>query len=161
MKDNFNQLSQTISLAKKIGINHLVIEPLSSVFCFDHKYNEFFKQQYLKVEEKLIDELKDLKNQAEQLKMIFSSHYLDSRQKPEKCVQPWINFGIRTNGQVFLCCGTVEKMGELKAHSFSEVWNGLVYQAFRKAIAKAEYPEQCEHCLQEARSPWFNSELLG
>ena len=161
MKENFNQLPQTIGLAKKLGINHLVIEPLSSVFCFDRQYNEFFKQQYLAIEEKLIDELKNLKSQAEQLKIVFSSHYLESKRKPEKCVQPWINFGIRTNGQVFLCCGTVEKMGELKEHSFRELWNGSVYQAFRKAIAKAEYPEQCARCLQEARSPWFNSELLG
>jgi len=160
MKENLDQLPLLAEFAHEYSINHLVVEPLSPVFNFDRGYQEFFRQQFAPADQALHNSLNDLKAQAKDLGFFFSSHYLEEKRLPAKCGQPWLNFGIRTNGRTFLCCGTAEKMGSLNQTDFAGVWNGEAYRNFRSEIARGKYPEPCGLCLQESRSPWFNHELL-
>jgi len=181
MKENLEELKATVQFAYSLGINHLVIEPLSPIFSRDQTYREFFQNNYVPPDPELTATLKKLKAQAK-TRLSFSSHYLEQSRFPLRCIQPWINFGVRTDARIFLCCGTNEKMGWLrpgkeesgkreegketgtegrKYADFQEIWNGPAYQEFRAGIASGKYPESCQLCLEEARSPWFNSELLG
>ncbi len=160
MKENRDELFGLVQFAYTLGINHLVIEPLSPIFSFDPAYQEFFQNNYVPCDEDLLKTLKKLAGQAKG-RMVFSSHYLEELTAPPRCAQPWINFGVRTDGRVFLCCGTPDKMGSLKESDFSSIWNGPVYQKFRSEIVAGRYPAACSRCLAEARSPWFNLDLMG
>jgi len=160
MKENLAQIPGLAAFAARHGVNHLVVEPLSPIFSFDRQYQEFFREHFQPLDKELADSLEKLKKEAASTGLVFSSHYLEKMRLPEKCAQPWINFGIRTNGRAFLCCGTAEKMGSLDAGGFEKIWNGQAYQLFRKDIGRGEYPEPCSLCLKESRSPWFNHELL-
>ena len=159
MKDNIDELMGTVQFAYSLGLNHLVIEPLSPVFSFDSVYQDFFKRHYVEVEAELVQSLLKLKEQA-RARIFFSSHYLEEKEVPKRCAQPWINFGVRTDGRVFLCCGTSERMGSLKEEDFQSIWNGALYQGVRAQIGSGRYPEICRLCLEEARSPGFNSDLM-
>jgi MoaA/NifB/PqqE/SkfB family radical SAM enzyme len=160
MRDNLDELKDMVQFAYSLGINHLVIEPLSPIFSFDPVYQEFFRKSYVPADSSLINTLKKLQEQARN-RLYFSSHYLQDMRFPQRCVQPWINFGVRTDARVFLCCGTAEKMGSVKEQGFEAVWNGDAYKRFRSEIAFGKYPKSCMLCLQEARAPWFNEELVG
>jgi MoaA/NifB/PqqE/SkfB family radical SAM enzyme len=160
MRENEKELSGIIGFAEKYHINHLVVEPLSPVFSFDSKYQAFFQDHYLPPHPRLVQTLKELRTKAQSKGFHFSSHYLEEKRLPKRCSQPWLNFGVRTNGRIFLCCGTAENMGLLSENSFDEIWNGEVYRFFRQELAAGKPPEPCALCLQESRSPWFNHELL-
>ena len=160
MKENLGELQSLVEFAAAQSINHLVAEPLSPIFSFDMSYQGFFKEHYLPKSQELVNLLRGLEREAKSAGIFFSSHYFEERRYPERCAQPWINFGVRTSGRAFLCCGTTERMGSLTEQSFGQIWNGEIYQGFRTAIASGKYPEPCRLCLQEARSPWFNHELL-
>ena len=160
-QENYDQLLKVVDFASELGINHLVIEPLSPIFSFDSKYQEFFQAQYLPAENQLLLELKNLQKKAKEKGLIFSSHYLEEKEPINfPCPQPWINFGIRTNGRVFLCCGTAENMGSITEKDFSTLWNGEKYRFVRERVAQDNYPDFCQLCLEEARSPKFNLELI-
>ena len=161
MKDNLNELPRLADFAYKYLVNHLVVEPLSPIFSFDPKYQEFFKEHFLPKTPELVGQLNELGKKAQSLRFHFSSHYLEDKRLPRRCGQPWMNFGVRTNGRVFLCCGTAEKMGSLAENDFGQIWNGKAYQFFRELIASGKYPPACNLCLEESRSPWFNQDLLG
>lgn len=160
MKENRSELESLPGFASRLGISHLVIEPLSPVFSFDRQYQDFFREHYQPKSADLVKTLRGLEKEAKSLGLFFSSHYLEDARSPRRCVQPWINFGVRTNGKIFLCCGTAEKMGSLQESGFDEIWNGPAYRLFRSEISRGSYPEPCRFCLSEARSPFFNSELL-
>jgi len=160
MRENERELLRLIVFAHEHLLNHLVVEPLSPVFSFDSRYQEFFRKHYLPPNPRLVQTLKELRTKAQAQGFHFSSHYLEENRVPERCSQPWLNFGVRTNGRVFLCCGSAEKMGSLAENSFDELWNGEAFQLFRREIASGKYPEPCALCLEESRSPWFNHELL-
>ncbi len=160
MKENVAELPALVQFAYSLGLNHLVIEPLSPVFSFDQTYQDFYQKNYVPPSRELIQTLIRLRDQAKG-RLHFSSHYLEQKNPLLRCLQPWINFGVRTDGRVFLCCGSPEKMGSLKGGDFQSAWNGPGYQKFRAVIASGKYPEACRRCLQEGRSPWFNSDLSG
>jgi MoaA/NifB/PqqE/SkfB family radical SAM enzyme len=160
MKENLAQVDGLVMFAARQRINHLVVEPLSPIFSFDRQYQAFFQEHFQPLDQGLAEALGKLKKESASLGLFFSSHYLEQMRAPKKCAQPWINFGIRTNGRAFLCCGTAEKMGSLNEGGFQGIWNGPAYQLFRKEIGRGEYPEPCALCLKESRSPWFNHELL-
>jgi len=140
-QENYDQLPKVVDFASELGINHLVIEPLSPIFSFDSKYQEFFQAQYIPPENRLIEELKNLNKQAQAKGLIFSSHYLEEKEP--------INFR-----------GTAENMGSIAEKDFSTLWNGEKYRFVRERVAQNNYPDFCQLCLEEARSPKFNLELI-
>lgn len=159
-KENLKELDKVVEFASSLGINHLVVEPLSPIFSFDAKYQDFFQKNYVPADAELMSRLENLKKDALGKRLIFTSTYLEGKKRIKRCPQPWINFGVRTNGRIFLCCGTAEFMGTLKEAGFEQIWNGDKYKEARKRISQGKYPNYCQLCLVESRSPWFNAELL-
>ncbi len=163
MDTNAHEIKQAADLAASIGINHLVVEPLTPVYCFDKEYDEFYAEHAVEPA-KVIDDLKEASDRARKLGLVFSSHYLFAREHPEqarKCVQPWLTFGVRVDGRAFTCCGAIQPMGDLAEQSFDDIWNGPRYRSLRRALAKGEFPQFCTHCIRENRASHFNEDLVS
>ena len=160
---NRHEVEEMVPLASSLGINQLVVEPLTPVFCFDEEYRGFYEKHVVRPDDDLLKSLEAASRKAKESGLIFSSHYLfrqDNPEPPLNCVQPWLTFGVRVDGRVFTCCGTMEQMGDLSKEDWDKIWNGEKYRLLRKKIAKGEFPDFCSLCLGENRANHFNEELV-
>lgn len=158
---NCREVAPMVELAADLGIAHLVIEPLTPVYCFDREYREYYEAHHVPAA-RVLASLKEAEARAARLGLVFSSHYLFAAQHPappKKCVQPWLTFGARVDGRAFTCCGMIEPMGDLAEQSFAEIWNGPAYQGLRRALARGTFPEICSLCIAENRANHFNEDL--
>lgn len=64
----------------------------------------------------------------------------------KKCYHPWTSISVNEKGDVFPCCITYVKMGNLRHNSFAEIWNGKRYQRFRKTVNSLAPKEMCRNC---------------
>lgn len=163
MDANAHEIEAAVPLAASLGINHLVIEPLTPIYCFDPEYKAHFEEHRVETE-RVIPGLRRAEAAAKKLGLVFSSHYLfeaDHSDPPRRCVQPWLTFGVRVDGRVFTCCGTIEPMGDLASQEFEEIWNGEKYKGLRRSLAKGDFPGFCDFCIHENRANHFNQDLLG
>ena len=68
------------------------------------------------------------------------------------CWRLWHSAVITWDGWVVPCCfdkDASHKMGQLKTHSFKEVWKGKSYQAFRKSIIQSRSEiDICTNCTE-------------
>jgi len=162
MDANAHEILQAVEMAASLGLNHLVIEPLTPVYCFDPEYEEFYKAHAVDAD-RVTPALREAEARAEELGLVFSSHYLfaaDHPEPPARCIQPWLTLGVRVDGRVFACCGTIEPMGDLAGRSFEQVWNGDEYRALRRRLSKGRFPDFCRHCVIENRAGRFNQDLF-
>ncbi len=161
LDDNMSEVRGIVPIARNLGIAHVVIEPLTPVFCFNEKYKAFYDKHVVEPD-RICRELKDLAAEAEQSGMLLSSHYLEAQTGAgNNCIQPWMTFGVRVDGRIFTCCGTPHKMGHLGESTFEEIWNGPEYRRLREQAARSEFPEFCRLCLEENRCNQFNAELIA
>ncbi len=165
MRSNFDEMIPVVEAAADWGIRHVVVEPLSPVFSEDSRYAEFVAANGVGVDEAL-PVIRETLGRARELGMIFTSHYLvmgGDEPQPDlnlKCVQPWINFGVRADGMIFPCCGTSHTLGDLQTMQPLDAWNSKEYRELRRAIAKGVAPDFCKLCLQEGRAMFFNADLV-
>ena len=75
---------------------------------------------------------------------------------PHICFMSATYVNINPDGFVYPCCVAPAqlKMGNIKRHSFAEIWNGRKYRNFRRAMFKRSYPKPCRNCKQLARGAW-------
>ncbi|HUT55329.1 MAG TPA: radical SAM protein [bacterium] len=157
---NATEITRAVPLAASLGINHLVVEPLTPVFCFDSEYFAFYHEHAVEAEN-VVEDVREAAREAARLGLVFSSHYLAAGPAlTQTCAEPWLTFGVRVDGRVFTCCGMIEPMGDLGAQPFDEIWNGPLYRLLRRALFQGAFPEFCSLCIHENRANHFNEDLL-
>ena len=62
------------------------------------------------------------------------------------CLEPWQTFYVRSNGDVMPCVITNRCMGNLANQTAEEVWNGEMFQSFRKRMKSSDKPPECKVC---------------
>ena len=62
------------------------------------------------------------------------------------CSEPWVNYWVTWDGNVYPCCQTNRIMGNVNDAGFEEIWNGYAYRLFRKNIRTGNYPKECIGC---------------
>lgn len=139
---NFNMIDEMIELAHDVGAN---------IVTFDKYYPEY---------EELILEQKDLTTTLKNLQKAYEKaqrygiyinveDFLSLWLKPSpgtKCYWPWLYSDIDPNGDVLPCCFSHDIMGNIKRHSFRQVWDGEKYNELRKRFKKLDFPDFCEEC---------------
>lgn len=159
---NRHEARAAVELAARLGIAHLVIEPLTPVYAFDEDYRRYYEAHRV-APAAVLDDLRAAEEDARRRGLVFSSHYLfaaDHAQPERRCREPWLTFGVRVDGRVFTCCGMIEPMGDLAAQSFEEIWNGPEYRRLRRELARGKFPDSCRLCIDENRANHFNEELF-
>jgi MoaA/NifB/PqqE/SkfB family radical SAM enzyme len=63
-----------------------------------------------------------------------------------RCEVPWEAAVILGNGDVAVCCVPRTTVGNLNVTSMEELWNGPVYQEFRRRVNSTTPPPQCGSC---------------
>jgi MoaA/NifB/PqqE/SkfB family radical SAM enzyme len=159
---NAQEITRAVPLAASLGVNHLVVEPLTPVYCFDSEYLAYY-HEHAAATEAVIEDVQEAAREAARRGLVFSSHYLAAAgPAPERsCAEPWLTFGVRVDGRVFTCCGMIEPMGDLAMQPFEEIWNGPSYRMLRRALAIGAFPEFCSLCVHENRANHFNEDLLA
>jgi len=162
-RDNLREIPAAARLAASLGINHLVIEPLTPVFNFDDEYRASYAARLAPPAEALplVREAAAITRAAG---VHFSSHYLfaaDHPEPPRVCAEPWLTLGVRVDGRVFTCCGNMAMMGDLAVDDLAAIWNGPAYRELRHAIAAGSFPDCCALCVAENRANHFNEDLIS
>ncbi|NJO05912.1 MAG: hypothetical protein HC876_10540 [Chloroflexaceae bacterium] len=83
--------------------------------------------------------------------------YADGWYDEHPCFAPWVHSLIDYNGLVYLCCLTreeIEPLGDIKQQSFTEIWNGPVYNAMRAMMHPPALPicRRCDEMLSQNRT---------
>lgn len=73
----------------------------------------------------------------------------------DRCARLWFNPVITWDGKVVPCCFDKDAeyvMGDLNHDSFSDIWNGTRYRAFRKSILSGRHMvKMCRNCTSGLR----------
>lgn len=63
------------------------------------------------------------------------------------CILPWIHAHFFPTGKVYACCvAALEEMGDLRTHTFEEVWNSPAYKDLRLSMLKGKKSSVCNSC---------------
>jgi radical SAM protein with 4Fe4S-binding SPASM domain len=78
--------------------------------------------------------------------------YVIKNKLDDQCWKMWHSCVVTWDGKVVPCCFDKDAhfvLGDLKQNSFSEIWNGIDYQKFRKSllVSRSEI-EMCRNCSE-------------
>jgi len=81
----------------------------------------------------------------------------------QRCDFPWKRNFVTYDGYVHPCCYTTQtgdrtaqnhrSFGNLTTQSYAEIWQGDVYERFRRKIRAGILPNACDHCPKYAGKP--------
>jgi radical SAM protein with 4Fe4S-binding SPASM domain len=69
-----------------------------------------------------------------------------------KCILPWIHTHVWPNQDVFPCCITNHKVGNVKDKPMNQVWNSPEYKQIRKDMINNIEPSACKTCFMVERN---------
>jgi radical SAM protein with 4Fe4S-binding SPASM domain len=167
MKTNAHEIAEFARLAHRFGIKYVGIRHVW-VFGEETKhetmflYPELMKEKFAEAEQvgKELGVYVDLPPQAnvkimeDYMFQKFNDPILNQMAEaifknpgPGKvCYEPWDNFWVTWDGNVYPCCQTNRIMGNVNDAGFNEIWNGLAYRLFRDGISSGNYPKECIGC---------------
>nr|MDO8091594.1 radical SAM protein [Candidatus Sigynarchaeota archaeon] len=139
---NFDVVDEMVDLAYDVGAN---------IVTFDKYYPEY--EELILREEDLPVTLRNLRKAYEKACRygiyINVEDFLSLWLKPSpstRCYWPWLYSDIDPNGDVLPCCFSHDVMGNIKKHSFRQIWDGEKYNELRKRFKKLDFPDFCEGC---------------
>lgn len=164
MKSNAHELPLAVKMAKK------------------YKFSEGLKITYLKAyHENLIKELpfnnkkyvQKYVREAQELgkkigvKVDFDGGNFDEIEIDKnaihhrKCLEPWQRLHIEANGDVHVCPSprNQEVAGNIKKEKVSKIWNGEVYQKFRRRVNSNNPPEVCKRCTHNFHKVFSRADI--
>lgn len=64
------------------------------------------------------------------------------------CFEPWERFHVEADGRVRTCASTTNDTfaGDLNSQTPEEIWNGELFQEFRRRVNTPDPPEVCKRC---------------
>lgn len=77
------------------------------------------------------------------------------------CMEPFERFHIEANGKVRTCCATTNTTfaGDLNTQSAWEIWNGEVYQDYRRRVNTDDPPDSCKRCTNNFRKDFMRRDV--
>lgn len=158
MRNNIEELTKWVELVKEfeadnIAVAHVII------------FNKLDEEESLLHHKQIADyHLERARKRAEELKINiqeFPFLYSENIRIEEKdmltnepCAFLWREAFIELDGSVYPCCGSIKDgllMGNIKYHTFDEIWNGTNYQVLRRSFKMGNMLPQCKTCYHRAR----------
>jgi len=143
MECNRGELPDMLRLARELSVDELTFQPNLNY------YAKAPMEAELQNERLSLQEVRSIVSEgqacASKLGVKFSVDVYDS-----PCNWPWTSCYVSVDGFVVPCCHLadpdVEHFGNLFEVTFSQIWNGLHYKSFRKALREGPIPKCCEGC---------------
>lgn len=139
-RNNFENLEETVAIAEEVGCD-VMHYSLVKIWGEELAAMEFSTEEYLEIAESL----KKIRVKLDQLKIRHNINEVLIRCKTTEeislhtaCYVGWFHARIRIDGTVFPCSRCKTAMGKLSEESFTDIWNGSRYQAFRKRVNTRE-----------------------
>ncbi len=134
VRHNENQVAELHELAEETGVNEIAFKT-AQVYEYEHGNNLIPLSKKYSRYKKNTDGTWSIKN-----KML------------NHCWKMWNSCVITWDGKIVPCCFDKDAshvMGSLQHKSFSEIWNGESYQAFRQSLLKNRSEiEICKNCTE-------------
>ncbi len=143
MKDNFNEITKLVKLAKELGINEVTVQSAHS-----------WGKDYLKDKHDIkSDDVKNVLNDASRLAKelgIKLSYTTIFKKDKRGCKAPWLTSYITVDGFVTPCCmqasdPRIINFGNIFEKYFKDIWNNDEYREFRDEL-KNSMPKVCVGC---------------
>jgi radical SAM protein with 4Fe4S-binding SPASM domain len=153
-QNNIKELPQIVQLAKRIGLNQIVIQPQLTNWGKDKMLIHTDEIQVETESDLFTTKLAEAQAIAtdEGIDLSVNESNRFTRQSPCSCA--WKNAYIAANGDVVPCSviadADVVKMGNVFETDFKEIWNSPAYQLLREQITNHDLPEYCKHCYLDA-----------
>lgn len=155
MQENVNQLPDLVRLSKTLGIEGVTACHLYAMDCTDPFSSCFWNQiQYNKMREAAILTAREI-DSFYYGPPLFNNDINTKNIKPSYCLYPTEGAVINPDCTVAPCCGASDFiMGDLRTHSFEEIWNNQKYDELRKSY-NSESPSlnRCMDCMVNCRTP--------
>ncbi len=151
MKSNAHELPLAVKIAKKYKFSEgLKITYLKAYHKNLIKELPFNNKEYV---QKYVREAQELGSRLG-VKVNFDGGNFDDTEIDKnaihhrKCLEPWQRLHIEANGDVHVCPSPRNKevAGNIKKEKLSKIWNGSVYQKFRRRVNSEDPPEVCKRC---------------
>ena len=154
--DNVEELTQLITLGAELGVDEILVthfipmrERQRNQSLVYHKAmaNSTFKEAGSLAQKLRISLLLPKPFPIRKMNELDEKpHNVTTKSSLIKCYHPWTSISINEKGDVFPCCITYIKMGNLRNNSPKEIWNSRKYQKFRKTVNSSAPIEMCRNC---------------
>lgn len=136
--DNIRELPDLLRICKKLRVDKLTIQTTLNMWgrtdIKDKLKGKFLDDQsriYLEI-------IENSKKLAKELKFKLRIFTEDRLSEENKCVWPWLQSFITSDGYIVPCCVRADpdlvNFGNLKEKSFKTIWNSPGYKSLRKSI---------------------------
>lgn len=134
---NEHQIPEVRRLARQVGVDQLVLKT-AQIYDFENGSPLIPKQQRYSRYKQNREGRWSVKNSLE-----------------DHCWKMWHSCVVTWDGKVVPCCFDKDAhfvLGDLKRHSFAEIWQGDAYQRFRAQLLTSRSDiEMCRNCTEGAR----------
>ncbi len=174
IKDNYQELAETIRLAAESGVDAVYFQPLDLIGIEDRFEELVGHLQYDDLAREITRGIQmaqqysvntNLRKLQRNLPLYWKKYTLETRRyDTRKCILPWFSTYITVDGNVHPCCSCSEPdsmMGNLFETPFEHIWNGAKYQHFRRAIRAGKRPYNiCTNCIPDTLSDILRSSRI-
>ncbi|MCX7919854.1 MAG: radical SAM protein [bacterium] len=169
MKRTLAEFLDFVELTARLGIkiitgDYLIVyrpELMNESLFFHQEYtNHIFAQarekaKTLGIELRIPPSFAEADIEKDKRKLSIQSHSssksADNNPEWKLCYEPWEFIYFRSDGFVSPCCANDVKLGDLRNHSFAEVWNGKQYQEFRRTVNTTRPHPHCQTCINTGK----------
>ncbi len=160
-KKNYMSLTQFIERKKEWGVDSFSLGPVN---VSENEASVYKDTEEFRLEVEDIRKIKEIFSgatlkrfqEAGLLTLPFGDSEEELQQNARNCYThpwqycfiPWIRTVVQPNGDVLPCCYSPGEyvVGNLKAHSIAEIWDGQAYRMFRKKCKPISHPI-CRWCF--------------
>lgn len=161
-RDNYAELTQTVELAEKLGVDAIYFQPLG-LFGIEERHEDLVGNlTYTELSQEMVRALRISQHSPVQtnlhvfyhkLPLYWKKYQMEVNRQKRICLLPWFSAYITQEGEMRPCCTCLQEyttMGNLLETPLEEVWNGEKYQQFRKMIREGERPfPVCKTCVPQ------------
>ena len=147
LKRNIDEIDDFVELACRVGVSKVGFQTIQEKNDYLDKYDKRVKEQAVfsfdkSLNQKILGAKKRAKKKG--VTLIFDE------EKSEGCIWPWRSIYITWDGYVTPCCKILDYrkpyFGNILKDDFWSVWNGPLYQGFRRLLRERRAPMGCVGC---------------
>ena len=134
VKPNEHQLNEVEQLAASLGVDEVLFKT-AQVYDYENG-----------------NSLIPTNEKYSRYKKLANGKYVIKNELLNQCWRMWSGCVITWDGLVVPCCfdkDAKHQLGDLKTQNFTELWNSIKYQAFRRSVLKSRKEiDICKNCSE-------------
>jgi len=146
-KENIEEMKDFVKLASDIGVSKIIAQTIQEKEDYVSKYSSDADAQRVRG---LKDKINHEVGRARELAKEKGISLIFDEEKSDGCLWPWRGIYVTWNGYVTPCCKILDYrapcFGNLLQEDFWDIWNGALYQNYRRLLRVRKVPPKCRGC---------------